>query len=231
MKKHNLKKYAENKSELYYKKIWIQSIVVGIPWIGGSLDKILSYKGRQLAEERIKTMLRFLKEEIQKIENNKIEMSFLESEEWNDIVFLSMEKSARIRNKGRLKTIARILKGSIKNEIDTGGHVEDLIDVVAELRDEEAILLREMYKFSHEINTEPARSIVNYAEELKDRIPKTLHNRMDFLLKRIEGLGLISESTGGIVNYLGGTYDMTSTGIELCKYMIDKDEDLNSTNP
>lgn len=216
MKKLPIKKVISKLSSRYLEKWWVRAGVAAIPRVGGSLDIIFSHRGQELARARVASMFRFLREELEKITEEKIDRSFLESEEWTDVVILAVQKAAQVRNKERLRAIARILRSSITNEFNSGGHIENLLDVTAALRDEEAVLLREIYK-----RTLDGKSVIgNYGEELKDSLPGLMHDRLPFLLKRIESLGLISEQVGVILGYKGGAYTLTSTGKELCKYLV-----------
>lgn len=209
---------SEPKKEMqsdYSDTLWLRATVSLIPYIGGSLDLILSHRAGKLAKLRAEKLLAELRTEMEQAKETSIRREFLESDEWTDLVRLAVERGARIRDTSHLRAIARILKGIATDEISTSGHAEDLIDVVAALKDEEALILREIY----ERFTRGQDKVQNYGEELEEHVPSPLRRRVPFLLKRLEALGLITETTGAFYDYGGGEYGLTPTGKELCAYL------------
>lgn len=190
-----------------------------IPYVGGSLDIILSHRFQEIAKRRIEFMLAALATRLKDVTEDKIDLAFLESEDWADIVRLAIERSARIRNKERLAAVAEILKGVATREVCATGHAEDLLEVIASLNDEETVVLREVHRESVDGRGE----ITGYGKSLEGRIPQQLFNRIPFLLKRLEALGLISEVTGTFYGYGGGSYSLTTVGKEICDYLLGDD--------
>jgi hypothetical protein len=205
------KQSDKEQSFQYSDATWLRAIVTAIPYVGGSLDLIFGHRGQVTARRRIEKMMVNLKAELESVNESSIRCDFLESEEWLDLVRLAVERGARIRNTDHIRAITKILKGVATDEITSTGHAEDLIEVLGALRDEEALMLREIYK--------TRGAVLKFGENIKDRIPVAMHDRMPFLLKRLEALGLITELVGTILGYDGGDYNLTGTGKELCGYV------------
>ncbi len=147
-----------------------------------------------------------------------IDKDLLKSDEWVDLVRLAVEKVARIRNENRINSIAKILREIVINNIQSVSHAEDIIDVISELREEETLVLGLIYKKYKE----GKKSIENHGEELKKEVSEDISKRMHFIIKRLDGIGILSQQTGSLLGYGGGTYYLTNTGKEICKFLINK---------
>jgi hypothetical protein len=81
----------------YADQQWLRVTVNAIPYIGGSLDRLLTIHHEEFLKKRINNLFDALIEEIDKIGHSNISYDFLESEEWYDIFLSSLERVARIK--------------------------------------------------------------------------------------------------------------------------------------
>lgn len=204
---------------------WLRAAVAAIPYAGGSLDIILSYRGQEVAKRRIEAMLASLRYEMASVKEDAVRRDFFESEEWVDLVRLALEAASRTRESTRLSTIARILRGTVTASIAPVAYAEDLIEVVAGLRDSEATVLREICQES----LEGRGAVQDYGASLALRLPPGLAGQIRFILRRLEAHGLIGEVTGTILGYSGGAFELTSTGKELCALLASGKLDESET--
>jgi hypothetical protein len=66
-----------------------------IPYIGGSLSEILSYRRQKIEKKRLHQCLEKLREEIKLIDENKIDKNFPNTEEFSDVLRRTLENSIR----------------------------------------------------------------------------------------------------------------------------------------
>lgn len=199
----------------------LRAAVNAIPIVGGSIDAVLSELVGRNSEKRMLSLIEELEKEFEQLHEEVINKEFIKSDEWTDLIRLSVEKTIRIRNENKIRAIAKIITDSAKKDKLEVDHAEDLIDILGELREEEAKVLSLIYSKKLE-----GIDITSNGIEIKDELPENMVNRLHFILKRLEGLGLISEFTGSMFGYSGGSFSLTKTGVELCEYIFKKEDDL-----
>ena len=186
----------------------------------GFIDILLAGRGQEIKAKRIEQFVSFLQQEVARIDGDKIDLAYLESDEWMDLLEKALENVTRTKDTNKILAITRILCGVVVENIDNIADPEDLLDVLSELNTEEAILLRVIYEHGEgEYYT-----ITGYGMSLIPHLPEFLHNRIKFLLKRIESIGLISEKTGAFRSYSGGTYSLTTVGKALLGFLVVSEE-------
>ena len=74
-----------------------------IPTIGDSLDILLSVKGLKWREERLKAFFLDLDKRVGKIENDEVIKKISESEEFYDLIVLSMNSVVKTRHQKKIE--------------------------------------------------------------------------------------------------------------------------------
>lgn len=202
--------YSENINHRLY--------ISNIPFIGGSIDLILSATAQNFIGRRIEKLLAELQIETSKLSFEKIDKNFLESEEWFDILLKSFEHTAKTRHEFKIKLFSKIITSSIR--IDRKCDKEEpemFLKLIDELLVKELQVLFIFYKMNKNPKTYPplpenqneklingnAKWINYYHTEFKEE-------ELVSILLRLEKNGLIKEVVGMIVGYEGGRYEINS---------------------
>lgn len=136
-------------------------------------------------------------------ENNKSQVELVEH---------AILKSVRCSKEGQIRKIIAILKSSFKGNIISVNDAEDLINVISELSENEAVCLAKIYKVFE--NIKGNKEIKKYGEKDIIDIPQ---DKKVYLFNRLAGKGLIYEKTGAIYDYAGGDFFPTKLGETLFK--------------
>ena len=194
---------------------WLRAAVNAIPYVGGSVDILFSHRGEALVKERVTELIGKLSWEIRLLSVSKLDRSYLDSDECFDLLRKAIERSSRIRDRERIHFIARIVAGAISKEIYKVGDPEVLVDVLSELNEAEALVvskLKEMYRLKK-------TQVEDWGRPLESSLPENFGGQLPFLMKRIERTGLLSEMTGAIIGYGGGTFQLTDTARRLFEFL------------
>jgi hypothetical protein len=131
-------KESKKVTEKYIDSLPLRLIIQNIPYIGSSLDTILSETGNKWREKRLQMLVKNLDEKIRTIgiANEKIiaEMQKrIKTEDFYDLFIKSVQKSVLTRKEEKIKRFANILK----NVLIDGALTEDyLIEIFLNITDE-----------------------------------------------------------------------------------------------
>lgn len=209
---------AEETILLYNDNSPLRLCVLGIPSLGPVIDTILTSKGQQISYIRLLSLINNLEEEIKEIDERLINLEFIESEEFYDLLVKSIEASLKTRHDKKRKLFAKIIKHRCivqKSELNP----EFYLDIVSELTIEELIVAQKIYdlKSTNELKILAKKHDidVNTIKQDKDALALTDlpidKDDYTFILLRLQKVGLIKEQTGAIFGYEGGIYDITKT--------------------
>lgn len=222
----NRAKYLAEESILLYNETSpLRLSILGIPKIGSFIDTILSSKGQQISYNRLLGFINALENEIAKIDERLINLEFLESEEFFDLLSKIFEASLKTRHEEKRKFYARILANRcITTDIKI--NPEFFIDTICELKIEELLVAIKIF----EIKTTDLYKRLQ-SEFQGDR--KKLYTRdrdvlaltdlnieaedYKFILLRLERFGLIKEKATKITGYNSEQYELTETFVKLMK--------------
>jgi hypothetical protein len=77
----------DSMSEAYSDTLIPRLTIQSIPLIGGQLDTFLTWKGEQLQKERFEKFVDILSDALEKLDEEKIDKEFLESEEFIELFY------------------------------------------------------------------------------------------------------------------------------------------------
>jgi hypothetical protein len=183
----------EDASSRYADQQWLRVTVNAIPYIGGSLDRLLTIHHEEFLKKRINNLFDALIEEIDKIGHSNISYDFLESEEWYDIFLSSLERVARIKEKERILAIGKILARTICGEPTEEIHPVDLVSIITDLSEQEAYVLSligTIYEKRTDLLT-GSKSTLFTVQSISDVVPNQLKPSLELLLDRLVGKGLL----------------------------------------
>lgn len=216
----NAKYIAEETIQLYNDNSPLRLCVLGIPSLGPVIDTILTSKGQQISYNRLLSFINELENEIQKIDNRLINLEFINSEEFYDLLVKSIEASLKTRHEEKRKLFAKIIKNRcLVQESDL--NPEFYLEIINELTIEELIVARKLYelKTTYTLEELAKEYKVKPVEIKKDKDALALvlsdfpidKDDYTFILLRLQKVGLIKEETGNLFGNEGGMYEITRT--------------------
>jgi hypothetical protein len=214
---------AEESILLYNDNSPLRLCVLGIPSLGPIIDTILTSKGQKIAYDRLIGFIDELKNEINEIDERLINLEFVESEEFYDLLIKSIESSLKTRHEEKRKLFARIIVNRCtvdKSDLNP----EFYLDIISELTIEELLVAKKLFELK---TTDEYEKLIKrqekseYIKQDQDVLALTdLPIEKDdytFILLRLQKVGLIKEQTGMIIGYTGGVYNVTETFKKLRK--------------
>gem|GEM_PF-6040457 len=197
---------TQKAAEWYSERTVFRALVQAIPYAGGPLDALFGGWGAELIARRQAQLLEELRAAFQRIEEEKVDKAFIESEEFLNLVLRGLDHSARTHRADRIRLLARVIAGAAatgwgEDRLDDS---EALLDLAASLSTAEIVALS---KIIDVYNNRPRLPLPldgrpttlqefldGGGEELMASLPKEL-------LLRLEAKGLLKEQAG---RYLGG---------------------------
>lgn len=199
--------------------------ILGIPIVGTVIDTILTTKASSISYNRLLGFFNELDTEIKSINKKLINLDYLESESFYDLLLKTFEATLKTRHEEKRKLFAKVIKNSISSEtveVDP----EFFISIVDELSLDEIIIAKELYTLKttkkYEMlelkHKKDSQFVLTDSYILKKHGVKYDEPYIAFLLLRLEKHGLIKERSGGI-GYVGGKYDMSNVMIQIMEFL------------
>lgn len=201
-------------SKVYGDQIIIRAAINAIPYVGGSLDILLSSSGQNFVIKRIESFISELNNQIEQLEKSKINYTFFEKEEGFDLVVKALNSASRTRQNEKLKLYAKIIKGAITEGKEfQEGDPELYLQIIEELSVKEIRVAKILFELK-EIEKENAESNntnnneddQNDALWLSSKYPEFDKDELISIFVRLERTGLIKELVGSFIGYGGGVY-------------------------
>jgi hypothetical protein len=208
--------------EKYADSLPLRLIIQNIPYVGSSLDTILSETGNKWREKRLQMLLKNLDEKITAIDiaNNEIisEMQKrIKTEDFYDLFLQTAQRSALTHKENKIKRFANLLKNYLINDTSTEDYlVEVFINITDELTEIEIGKLSELQLneievyYNYQNKPFDIERYKNDISEEKIRIDGDISKEYDYdnfymyTFNRLERLDLIKieivESSGGSFN-------------------------------
>ena len=218
-------KYLAEESVLLYNDTSpLRLCVLGIPTLGPVIDTILTSKGQKISYNRLLEFIKELETEIKSIDERLINLEFIESEEFYDLLIRAIEASLKTRHNEKRKLYATILKNRCLVEKEDL-NPEFYLDIINELNVEELIVAKKLFELKttdgYENLIKENKEKSEYIKQDKDVLALTDmpidKDDYTFILLRLQRVGLIKEQTGMIIGYTGGVYNITETFRKLMK--------------
>ena len=118
----------------------LRVIVNLIPYVGGSLDVALN-KWSQIKQRRIDELMGAINEELEGIQDDLINKSYLESDEFYDLVYQIVNNALANRCPETRIAYAKVVRSAVLNE-ETTANLEDIIRQVEGIREKDIFFLR-----------------------------------------------------------------------------------------
>lgn len=184
-------------SEWYASNIFFRTVTTLIPYCGGAIDVAISTQAANIMQKRIQNQLVAIKDALYNVNESKIDKTYLESEEFYDLVNKIFVASIKTRDNERLIWYANILKKSILTDGKIGHSPEEYLDIIADLTPKEVLLAASIYKqqsdYPPEEGIEELEWVIKHGWD-NDKLGNLLKlstEELSLILLRLEYKGLI----------------------------------------
>lgn len=202
-------------SKIYGDQTVVRALINAIPYIGGSIDILLSSSGQSFIQKRIERFIEELNRQVSQLGDNKINKDFLNTEEAFDLIIKAFNAASRTRQQEKLKLYSKIIKGALTEGREfEEDDPETFLRIIEELTVKELRVARHLYDLK-EIGKQNADSdneskedegMSNDAFWLSKKYPEFNKDELVSMLVRLEKTGLIKELVGTFIGYGGGQY-------------------------
>jgi hypothetical protein len=192
--------------EIYASLPPLQALVVAIPFVGGSLDALFGGYASKLQERRARQLFGELHAMMSKLEEAKLDKTFIGSEEWDDLVLKALRAATQTGDAKKIRLYAAILAASTVSGGARDPEPESLLGALAELSPAQVEVLSMLHRAAS--RTGYVGFLVAAREQWGDDL--------EFHLARIAatgfivGQGTLSDAVAG-TNYAGAHYVTTPT--------------------
>jgi hypothetical protein len=203
--------------EIYTNNAELRNSITQIPIIGVAFDQITTGLSRDFQKRRFLEVIQLLRQEMNLIEESKVDKEFLKTEEFLDLIVKVVENSVKTRHKDRILLNCKILTGSLLKENNELRHSsEDLLVLVSDLSPIDIKVAREIYnqqkdkpdKFNVEDDDKHNELAFVIKSGWDNLQTKCNLNQTDFLLSlhKLSDANLINQIIGNYASYLGGKF-------------------------
>lgn len=197
-------------SKVYADQTLIRSLINIIPYVGGSIDLLLSSSGQNYVIRRIEYLISELNEQIGKLDETKINRDFLETEEGFDLIIKAFNSASRTRQNEKLKLYAKIIKSAITEGKEfEEDEPEIYLRIIEELSIKEIRVAKCLYQLKEVNIINEENSKVDMSNDylwLSNQYPEFDKDELISIFSRLEREGLIKEDVGNYFGYDGGSY-------------------------
>ena len=102
------------------KQIALRTMVATIPYAGSAILEIWDRLAQQRTEERLNTVFERMKERLESISQEKIDQAFLDSEQFQTLLYLLIEKLHTTQDEEKLQMFGNSAGQQCKYRVQTG---------------------------------------------------------------------------------------------------------------
>lgn len=166
--------------EYYESNKAIRAAVNLIPYVGGSIDVLISSKGQEITQKRTESLLNHLSTQILEIPREFIKNNYFETEEGFDLLIKSFEVSAKTRHEEKRKALAKLLSSvNDQRKSYSQNDPEIFLDIIESLTFKELTIA----EYLHQNNQISSRILARKYSEYSDE-------EFEYCLIRLTGIGL-----------------------------------------
>lgn len=215
MKEFNIGDKLLEVSKAYNKQIIIRAGICAIPYVGGSLDILLSSKGQKIVSNRIENFIKEIQAEISSLKVDQINNDYFESEEGFDLIIAAFNSAVRTRQKVKLNLFAQVIRSVITKDKEFDEDEPELfLKLIEELTVKEFRVAMLLYALRETLKDDPENeSLINKQNDmtndaliLSQQNPEFEYEELVSILVRLERTGLVKEMVGSFIGYGGGKY-------------------------
>jgi hypothetical protein len=129
----------------------LRSVISIIPYVGGSLDILLTEKWNSFYQKRIEQMLGQLSIDLKDLEG-KVDEEYLGSEEFFDVIYKVLNEAFKTRLEEKRKIYSKIIRDSITSNKETM-ETESILEIVSSLYEKDLIFIYKIAEIKKSIET------------------------------------------------------------------------------
>lgn len=209
-------------SVIYIDLAYIRSLILAIPYFGSPIDLILSKKGKKYHQKRIELFLSELKNRLNKVENQILQIQ--DEEGLFDIMQTAFEQVVKSRSKLKIERFSLLTADYIVNERNWD-ETEALIKLVGELSDTHIDILNYMVSSPRTMGSHRVvyiggdRPYQNNIPVLGDHFPKFSESALKMYCSELVSKNLLHDEGIGRAN-IGSLEYIEPT--DLAFWLLDK---------
>ncbi len=224
LKQYNKVRDSKSVTQWYGKMQSIRALIQLIPSIGGFLDTLLGIPAYYFEQERLELLFKYIGDIFESIEHERLNLDWANTDQFRDILRIAIESSAKSRSEEKIKMNAMILSNTLFVENDGSFMPEEYLLALEDLTPIEISALFTFYETVKDQQQLRESGNAKAAEKLSWRESIKQQCRLDdedieFIMKRIQRSGLISELVGANLSYSGGSYRINPTFERLVDYL------------
>lgn len=179
------------------------------PGIGPIILAVVGAKGTKKSQERAEWMWAEVRDRLSALGAAKLDASFLDSDEFHDLFRRSLSLAVMSRARRHIRMLGLVVADTAVGGRDHVPLAESFVEAIGRMTSEEAEVLRVIFEATPTDIT---------AQAVGPRIPESLGDYTDFILRRVSQTGFIEEKLG-LVGGGNGRYHMTPAGWTLRKIL------------
>lgn len=195
----------------YSDRYGLRAAIALIPTLGGAIDSLVGGRGAQIGNQRVMHLIEALQLDMGRVDAEKVDRTYLESEAFHDLIRRAFESCTRMRDRGRIEAVAKVLVGAVTGK----SHMEPdaILDILADMTEGEATVLRAIWQ--HNLASKTTLRLGDPV--LGTNLPEDLSANLRAYLGRLSGRGLVNLNSGGFGG--GTTIETTATTNILFHYL------------
>ena len=159
-----LEKYNENKI--------FRAIINAVPYIGGSLDTLMTSDIQKKSMERFENFINLFSKEISEIKQDKLDYNFLKSEEFYDLYIQTLNLVIKTRLREKIRAYSKILASSLITETQNEINPEDIVNIIGNLTETHILWIKEIAKYQKSENPKTINKTIIFKAGTFDKFTK-----------------------------------------------------------
>lgn len=157
-------------SKTYSDNIVLRGLVNLIPAIGGVLDIIFCERLNQITAKQTEDFIEFTKKEFEKVDENKVNKEFINSDDYADLTVRCLSSSIRTRHKEKIKLFAKVLKSAATSENFDLNEFEEILPTFEQVSIRELTVLFHLETWEFNLKNNYIK-MLDYSEIRKSVVP------------------------------------------------------------
>jgi len=190
-----------------------------IPGLGQAISSALSTRASNLAERRSAALIEAIRESIHSLKSDKLDTTFLESDEFTSLIIRTLELNARSSRAEKVRLFAAVFVGFTHSPGSQLPFKEGFLRLVDELEPEHIAVLRIIYRESS-----PDRAPETAGRARVELISPELAISQGRVLAygvQLMRFGLVQDDSIGRSGYTPGRWVITPFGCEFCEHLAE----------
>ena len=154
-KKRILKKFDESYAKLNKSPIIIGLVDGGlstVPFLGPAISSILDNRSFKIFEKNSRNLAREIKDLLGKLDEDKIDKDFLQSDEFSSIILSILSKNALVYQEEKTKLFAQFLINAITRDKSSVEYKESFLQIIDEISPNHVKILKVVYDQAKKLN-------------------------------------------------------------------------------